>query len=87
MARKDRVLGASKKITRVEEKRNITTGKAISVRLTTFDLDAMDALIEKTQKVLSHKKVSRSRLIRAFGHLADDDEVVEKIAKSIIENT
>jgi hypothetical protein len=87
MARQDRVSGASKKITRVEEKRNVTTNKSITIRLTNLDVDAMEALIEKTQKVLVHKKVSRSRIIRAFGHLYDDDEVVEKIAKSIIENT
>lgn len=87
MARSDRVADKGKGITRVEERRNITTGNAISVRLTGFDDDAMNILVDMVQAAAPNKTINRSRIIRAVGYLNDDPAFIKKIINSINKNT
>ncbi|MCX2195184.1 hypothetical protein LD112_25375 [Pantoea agglomerans] len=53
MARSDRI---AKGVTRVTERRNITTGKQMNLRLTGLDDDALSMLVEKVQDKLPQKK-------------------------------
>ena len=84
MGRSTRV---SKGVTRVIEKRTITTGKQMNLRLTGLDEDALSFMVEKIQENLPQKNISRSRVLRAIGYLYEDDEAIEKIANSILLNT
>lgn len=84
MSRSDRV---KKGVTRVVEKRNITTGKQMNLRLTGLDEDALSIMVDKIQEQLPNKNISRSRVLRAIGYLHDDQKIVEKIASSLISNT
>ncbi|MGP2450643.1 hypothetical protein ACTUSR_16285 [Pantoea stewartii subsp. indologenes] len=83
MARSDRV---AKGVTRVVEKRNITTGRQMNLRLTALDDDALSLLVERVQEHLPLKNISRSRVLRAACHM-DDDKWIEKLAQLVIENT
>lgn len=87
MGRSDRVADKGKGITRVEEKRNITTGRSLNVRLTAFDEDAMNLLIEAIQAAAPNKTINRSKIIRAVGYLHDDPAFIKKIISSINKNT
>lgn len=87
MARSDRVAGKGKGVTRVTEKRNITTGKQMNLRLTGLDEDALSILVEKVQDQLINKNISRSRVLRAVGYMHDDQLLLEKLCRSVIENT
>lgn len=87
MSRSDRVAGKGKGITRVEEKRNRTTGNAISVRLTGLDDDAMNILVDMVQAAAPNKTINRNRIIRAVGYLNDDPAFIKKIINSINKNT
>ncbi|MFI0489709.1 MAG: hypothetical protein ACH344_10665 [Yersinia sp. (in: enterobacteria)] len=84
MSRSDRV---TKGVTRVVEKRNITTGRQMNLRLTALDDDALSILVEKLQEIIPQKNISRSRALRAVGYLNDDDIFLEKLAESAIKNT
>jgi hypothetical protein len=84
MSRSDRV---TKGVTRVIEKRNITTGKQMNLRMTSLDEDALSLLVEKIQAILSQKNITRSRVLRATGYLNEDADWVKKLARSIAENT
>lgn len=84
MARSDRV---RKGVTRVVEKRNITTGKQMNLRLTGLDEDALSLLVDKVQRELPRKNISRSRVLRAVGYLHEEPEIVGRIAASVMENT
>jgi hypothetical protein len=84
MNRSDRV---TKGVTRVVEKRNITTGRQMNLRLTALDDDALSILVEKLQEIIPQKNISRSRALRAVGYLNDDDIFLEKLAESVIKNT
>lgn len=84
MSRRDRV---TKGVTRVEEKRNITTGKQMNLRMTNLDEDALDLMVEKIQEIMPQKNISKSRVLRAVGYMHNDDNVVKKIAKSVNYNT
>lgn len=84
MSRSDRV---TKGVTRVVEKRNITTGRQMNLRLTALDDDALSILVEKLQEIIPQKNISRSRALRAVGYLKDDDIFLAKLAESVIENT
>ncbi|AWK15537.1 hypothetical protein SK355_12165 (plasmid) [Candidatus Fukatsuia symbiotica] len=84
MSRGDRV---AKGVTRVVEKRNITTGKQMNLRLTSLDEDALSLLVEKIQTIMPRKNISRSRVLRAVGYLNEDFDWVDKLIQSIIRNT
>ena len=84
MGRSSRV---TKGVTRVVEKRTITTGKQMNLRLTGLDEDALSLMVEKIQENLPQKNISRSRVLRAVSYLYEDNEVIEKICNSIISNT
>ncbi|MDL4915910.1 MAG: hypothetical protein QRY16_19705 [Enterobacterales bacterium endosymbiont of Blomia tropicalis] len=83
MARSDRI---TKGVTRVAEKRNITTGRQMNLRLTGLDEDALSMLVEKMQELLPQKNITRSRVLRAVCYL-DDDKMLQKLANLLIENT
>jgi hypothetical protein len=87
MGRSDRVADKGKGITRVEEKRNTTTGRSIPVRLTGLDEDAMNLLVEAVQAATPNKAINRSKIIRAVGYLNDDQAFIKKIINSINKNT
>lgn len=84
MSRSDRV---TKGVTRVVEKRNITTGRQMNLRLTGLDDDALSILVEKIQELVPQKNISRSRVLRAVGYLEIDREFIEKLAESVVKNT
>jgi hypothetical protein len=83
VARSDRI---AKGVTRVTERRNITTGKQMNLRLTGLDDDALSMLVEKVQEKLPQKNITRSRVLRAACYL-EDDKFIEKLAQLLIENT
>jgi len=83
VARSDRI---AKGVTRVTERRNITTGKQMNLRLTGLDDDALSMLVEKVQEKLPQKNITRSRVLRAACYL-EDDNFVEKLAQLLVENT
>ena len=83
MARSDRI---TKGVTRVAEKRNITTGRQMNLRLTGLDDDALSILVEKMQELLPQKNITRSRVLRAACYL-DDDKMLQKLANLLIEKT
>lgn len=83
MARSDRI---AKGVTRVTERRNITTGKQMNLRLTGLDDDALSMLVEKVQYKLPQKNITRSRVLRAACYL-EDDKFIEKLAQLLVENT
>lgn len=84
MSRSDRV---TKGVTRVVEKRNITTGRQMNLRLTGLDDDALSILVEKIQELVPQKNISRSRVLRAVGYLESDSDFIEKLAESVVKNT
>lgn len=84
MSRSDRI---TKGVTRVVEKRNITTGKQMNLRMTNLDEDALSIMIDKIQEIVPQKNISKSRVLRAVGYLNDDINLVKKLAKSVINNT
>ncbi|HGJ5899700.1 hypothetical protein [Arsenophonus apicola] len=84
MSRSDRI---TKGVTRVVEKRNITTGKQMNLRMTNLDEDALSIMIDKIQEIVPQKNISKSRILRAVGYLNDDVNLVKKLAKSVINNT
>ena len=83
MARSDRI---AKGVTRVTERRNITTGKQMNLRLTGLDDDALSILVERIQERLPNKNVTRSRVVRAACYI-EDDKFIEKLAQLLVENT
>lgn len=83
MARSDRI---AKGVTRVTERRNITTGKQMNLRLTGLDDDALSMLVEKIQERLPNKNITRSRVVRAACYI-EDDKLVDKLAQLLVENT
>lgn len=83
MARSDRI---AKGVTRVTERRNITTGKQMNLRLTGLDDDALSILVEKIQERLPNKNITRSRVVRAACYI-EDDKLIDKLAQLLIENT
>lgn len=83
MGRSERV---AKGVTRVVEKRNITTGRQMNLRLTSLDDDALSLLVDKVQELLPQKNISKSRILRAACHLNDDKWII-KLAQSVVENT
>lgn len=83
MARSDRI---TKGVTRVAEKRNITTGRQMNLRLTGLDDDALSMLVEKMQEILPQKNITRSRVLRAACYI-DDEKMLKKLAHLLIENT
>lgn len=82
MARSDRI---AKGVTRVTERRNITTGKQMNLRLTGLDDDALSMLVEKFRRNCL-KNITRSRVLRAACYL-EDDKFIEKLAQLLVENT
>lgn len=83
MARSDRI---AKGVTRVTERRNITTGKQMNLRLTGLDDDALSILVERIQERLPNKNITRSRVVRAACYI-EDDQLIDKLAKLLVENT
>jgi len=83
VARSDRI---AKGVTRVTERRNITTGKQMNLRLTGLDDDALSILVERIQERLPNKNVTRSRVVRAACYI-EDDKFIEKLAQLLVENT
>jgi len=83
VARSDRI---AKGVTRVTERRNITTGKQMNVRLTGLDDDALSILVEKIQERLPNKNITRSRVVRAACYI-EDDKLIDKLAQLLVENT
>jgi len=83
VARSDRI---AKGVTRVTERRNITTGRQMNLRLTGLDDDALSMLVEKVQEKLPQKNITRSRVLRAACYL-EDDKLVDQLAQLLIENT
>ncbi|EDW4369302.1 hypothetical protein AA445_005360, partial [Salmonella enterica subsp. diarizonae] len=83
MARSDRI---TKGVTRVAEKRNITTGRQMNLRLTGLDDDALSMLVEKMQEKLPQKNITRSRVLRAACYLGDE-KTLQKLAHLLIKNT
>ena len=87
MARSDRVAKHGKGVTRVTEKRNVTTGRQKGIRFTALDQDALSLMRDNIQKKLPRKNISDSQILRALGYLHNDDMVIDKLAQSIMENT
>ena len=83
MARSDRI---AKGVTRVTERRNITTGKQMNLRLTGLDDDALSILVERIQERLPNKNITRSRVVRAACYI-EDDKFIDKLAQLLVENT
>ncbi|KIC88486.1 MULTISPECIES: hypothetical protein [Enterobacterales] len=83
MARSDRI---AKGVTRVTERRNITTGKQMNLRLTGLDDDALSILVERIQERLPNKNITRSRVVRAACYI-EDDKLIDKLAQLLVENT
>ena len=83
MARSDRI---AKGVTRVTERRNITTGKQMNLRLTGLDDDALSILVERIQERLPNKNITRSRVVRAACYI-EDDNLIDKLAQLLVENT
>ena len=83
MARSDRI---AKGVTRVTERRNITTGTQMNLRLTGLDDDALSILVEKIQERLPNKNITRSRVVRAACYI-EDDKLIDKLAQLLVENT
>jgi len=83
VARSDRI---TKGVTRVTEKRNITTGRQMNLRLTGLDDDALSILVEKMQEQLPQKNITRSRVLRAACYL-EDEKLIQKLAQLLIANT
>lgn len=83
MARSDRI---AKGVTRVTERRNITTGKQMNLRLTGLDDDALSILVERIQEKLPNKNITRSRVVRAACYI-EDDKLIDKLAQLLVENT
>jgi len=83
VARSDRI---AKGVTRVTERRNITTGKQMNLRLTDLDDDALSILVEKIQERLPNKNITRSRVVRAACYI-EDDKFIDKLTQLLIENT
>ncbi|PAW33635.1 hypothetical protein CIL06_21710 [Pantoea vagans] len=83
MARSDRV---AKGVTRVTERRNITTGKQMNLRLTGLDDDALSILVERIQERLPNKNITRSRVVRAACYI-EDNKLIDKLAQLLVENT
>lgn len=83
MARSDRI---AKGVTRVTERRNITTGKQMNLRLTGLDDDALSMLVERIQERLPNKNITRSRVVRAACYI-EDDKLIDKLAQLLVENT
>jgi len=83
VARSDRI---AKGVTRVTERRNITTGKQMNLRLTGLDDDALSILVERIQERLPNKNVTRSRVVRAACYI-EDDKFIDKLAQLLVENT
>ncbi|KOA71241.1 MULTISPECIES: hypothetical protein [Pantoea] len=83
MARSDRI---TKGVTRVTERRNITTGKQMNLRLTGLDDDALSILVERIQERLPNKNITRSRVVRAACYI-EDDKLIDKLAQLLVENT
>lgn len=83
MARSDRI---AKGVTRVTERRNITTGKQMNIRLTGLDDDALSILVERIQEKLPNKNITRSRVVRAACYI-EDDKLIDKLAQLLVENT
>jgi hypothetical protein len=82
MARKDR----KAKLTTVEDKRNVTTGKQFPLRLTDEDRGALEHLAAMIQAEMPKKKISLSRVLRAAVYL-DDSATIKKYTRSIADNT
>jgi hypothetical protein len=83
VARSDRI---AKGVTRVTERRNITTGKQMNLRLTGLDDDALSILVERIQERLPNKNITRSRVVRAACYI-EDDKLIDKLAQLLVENT
>jgi len=83
VARSDRI---TKGVTRVTERRNITTGKQMNLRLTGLDDDALSILVERIQERLPNKNITRSRVVRAACYI-EDDKLIDKLAQLLVENT
>lgn len=83
MSRSARV---AKGVTRVTEKRNITTGRQMNLRLTSLDDDALSLLVERIQEAVPNKSVSKSKVLRAACHLTDE-KAIAKLVQVMIENT
>lgn len=86
MARKDRTDRKHTGVTTVEEKKNVTTGKSLPIRMTQVELDELDNLTEKVQALMPNKKVSRSRVLRSLVYIQNDGHI-KKIVQSIKDNT
>lgn len=88
MSRKDRLEREGKEVhvTKVTEKKNVTTGKSLPLRMTAIELEQLEILTELVQAKLPRKKISRSKVLRAMVYLQDNRQI-DKIARSIIENT
>ena len=82
MSRKERI---NRKVTRVEEERNITTGRLTPIRFTKHEEDALDNLTSLVQAKLTNKKISKSKVLRAVTYI-EDDFFIESIVNSIKNN-
>lgn len=85
MARKDRKNRLHSGVTRVEEKRNTTTGRSTPIRFTAEETDQLDLLVEKVQQKIPQKKISKSKILRASVYLQTDEQIAALI-ESIKEN-
>ena len=83
MSRRDRI--ENKKVTRVPEKRNVTTNNQLNFKITDIERDQLDLLLDKLQNIMPAKKVTKSKVLRAVGYLNSDSKAVFKLAKAIQE--
>lgn len=58
----------------------------MNLRLTGLDDDALSILVEKIQKRLPNKNITRSRVVRAACYI-EDDKLIDKLAQLLVENT
>jgi hypothetical protein len=82
MARKDR---KNTNITKVSLDKNTTTGKQFPLRLTEYEQEQLEILMEKVSILLPNKKIAKSTILRSIVYI-HDDAFLDYIVSSIKEN-
>lgn len=85
MSRKDRIDLKNTGITTIDEKKNITTGNNLPLRMTKFEMEQLEILTKKVQDAIPRKNINRSKVLRALVYIQDDRHI-KKIVQSIMEN-
>lgn len=85
MSRKNRDDLKKTNVTTVDQKKNVTTGNNLPLRMTELEIEQLQILTEKVQLAAPRKKINRSKVLRALVYIQDDRHI-KKIVQSIMEN-